>query len=186
MNWKEASRQKWIDPRHIEEKVKELKGQDKTIATKTIATKTIATKTIATLNGSFDLLHAGHLHIIYEASKTADILIVALNTDASIKAYKSQDRPIIPLEYRLEMMAALGFVDYVTWFDETDPRALLTKIAPHVHVNGAEYGENCIEAETVRSLGGKIHIVGLVPGLSTSMIIKKIDSLCASFGPQIK
>lgn len=132
---------------------------------------------IATLNGSFDLMHAGHLQIIYEASQVADILIVALNTDKSIQTYKNPERPIIPLEYRLQIMAALEFVDFVTWFDETDPRILLSKIKPDVHVNGAEYGENCIEAETVKQYGGKIHIVQLVPGLSTSMIIKKILSL---------
>jgi len=60
-------------------------------------------------------MHAGHLQIIYEASLQADVLIVALNSDASIQAYKSPDRPIIPLEYRLQLMAALQFVDYVTW-----------------------------------------------------------------------
>jgi rfaE bifunctional protein nucleotidyltransferase chain/domain len=131
-------------------------------------------KTIATLNGSFDLLHAGHLEMIYQASCQADILFMALNSDNSVKKYKSPTRPIIPLEYRLQMIAALELVDYVTWFDETDPRALLKKIAPHVHVNGAEYGENCIEAECVKERGGRIHIVSLVPGLSTSAIINKI------------
>lgn len=134
-------------------------------------------KTLATLNGSFDLLHAGHLQMIYEASQTADILIVALNTDKSIQAYKSPDRPIIPLAYRLQMMSALEFVDFVTWFDETDPRTFLNTVRPDVHVNGAEYGENCIEAETVRKNGGRVHIVELIPGLSTSQIIKKITSL---------
>lgn len=134
--------------------------------------------TIATLNGSFDLLHAGHLHMIHQASLQADILIVALNSDGSIKAYKSPLRPIIPLESRLSMMAALEFVDFVTWFDETDPRTLLKKIAPHVHVNGAEYGANCIEAEVVKEGGGEIYIVELIPGLSTSAIIEKIKTIC--------
>ena len=134
-------------------------------------------KTIATLNGSFDLLHAGHLQIILAASQQADTLIVALNSDASIKKYKSKDRPIIPLEYRLQMMAALQFVSFVTWFDETDPIRLLEIIKPNVHVNGAEYGENCIEAQTVKKFGGKMHIVELVPGLSTSSILKKIAAL---------
>lgn len=154
---------KWIDPKDIVQKSLELKK---------------AGKTIATLNGSFDLLHAGHLHIIYEASKQADVLIVALNSDHSIKQYKSPSRPIIPLEYRLQMMAALAFVDYVTSFDETTPIDILTKIKPHVHVNGSEYGENCIEAETVKMYGGRVHIVALVPGLSTSTIINKISDIC--------
>ncbi|MCB1108536.1 MAG: adenylyltransferase/cytidyltransferase family protein [Chlamydiia bacterium] len=133
-----------------------------------------ASKTIATLNGSFDLLHAGHLHMIFEASKQADVLIVALNSDASIKQYKSPDRPIIPLKDRMSMMAALGFVTYVTSFDETDPRALLEQIRPDVHVNGSEYGHNCIEAPVVKSAGGRIHIVDLIPGLSTTNILEKI------------
>lgn len=132
---------------------------------------------IATLNGSFDLMHAGHLQIIYEASLVADVLIVALNTDQSIQAYKSTSRPIIPLAYRMQMMCALELVDFVTWFDETDPREILARIKPDVHVNGAEYGENCIEAETVRMHGGRMHLVALVPGLSTSQIINKIASL---------
>ncbi len=135
-------------------------------------------KRIATLNGSFDLLHAGHLEILFEASKQGDLLLVALNSDASIQQYKDINRPIIPLEYRLRMMAALAFVDFVTWFEETDPRALLEKIRPDVHVNGAEYGENCIEAEVVKRHGGRLHIVTLVPGLSTSHIIAKIQVLC--------
>ncbi len=159
----EAVRAKYIDPSELEEKVKKLKDQG---------------KTIATLNGSFDLMHAGHLYIIYQASRQGDILMIGLNTDQSIQAYKSALRPIIPLEYRLQMIAALEMVDFVTWFDEVDPREMLKKIKPHVHVNGAEYGEDCIEMETVRSCGGRIHIVELVPGLSTSQIIKKIQSLC--------
>jgi D-glycero-beta-D-manno-heptose 1-phosphate adenylyltransferase len=134
-------------------------------------------RTVATLNGSFDLLHAGHLHILYEASQQADILVVALNSDASIKGYKGPDRPIIPLRERQKMVAALAFVDYVTSFDEADPRALLEKIRPDVHVNGAEYGEECIEAETVRTHGGRIHVVELIPGLSTSNIV---DRICGS------
>lgn len=159
----DAIRAKYMDPAELEEKVKRLKDQG---------------KTIVTLNGSFDLMHAGHLHVIYQASLQGDILIMGLNTDQSIQTYKSALRPIIPLEYRLQMMAALEMVDFVTWFDETDPRELLKKIQPHVHVNGAEYGENCIEAETVRSWGGKIHIVELVPGFSTSQVIKKIQNIC--------
>ena len=160
----EAMLSKVIQPQQIEHKIESLRALH---------------KTIATLNGSFDLMHAGHLEMIYQASKQADVLILALNTDRSIQEYKSPLRPIIPLEYRLRMMASLEMVDYVTWFDETDPRQILSRIQPDVHVNGAEYGENCIEAEIVRSFGGKIHIVGLVPGLSTSQIINKIVQTCA-------
>jgi rfaE bifunctional protein nucleotidyltransferase chain/domain len=165
--WHVSYRQKLIDPKELAAKVAALKASG---------------KKIATLNGSFDLLHAGHLHMIFEASQVADILIVALNSDSSIKQYKNPLRPIIDLEDRLKMMAALGFVDYVTWFDETDPRALLSIVKPNVHVNGAEYGHNCIEAATVKEHGGTIHIVELVPGLSTSNIIKRIKIICDSSG----
>jgi rfaE bifunctional protein nucleotidyltransferase chain/domain len=156
--WNDAYKKKLVFPEDIEEKVAALRKN----------------RTIATLNGSFDLLHAGHLHILYEASKQADYLIVALNSDASIKQYKSPDRPLIPLKERLQMVAALEFVDFVTWFEETDPCVLLKKIKPDVHVNGAEYGAECIEAKTVTKYEGRIHIVELIPGLSTSQIIEKI------------
>lgn len=161
-SWTSFYQTKVIKPENLESAVQEIRKSG---------------KTIATLNGSFDLLHAGHLHMIYEASKMGDVLIVALNTDRSIQQYKSPTRPIITLEYRIQMMAALETVDYVTWFDETDPCLLLSRIKPDVHVNGAEYGANCIESETVKTHGGKIHIVDLIPGLSTSQILKKIHQL---------
>ena len=135
-------------------------------------------KTIATLNGSFDLLHAGHLEMIYQASLLADVLVVGLNTDRSIQEYKSSKRPIVPLRERMLMMGALEMVDYVISFDELDPRELLKKICPDIHVNGSEYGLNCIEAEVVKEGGGKVHIVPLVPGLSTSQLIHKIVTVC--------
>jgi len=131
-------------------------------------------KTIATLNGSFDLLHAGHLAILKEAALQAHVLIVALNSDTSIQQYKSPHRPIIPLNYRLELIGALEMVGFVTWFDELDPRELIQKIRPDVHVNGAEYGSDCIEATMVKAIGARLHLVKLVPGLSTSEIIRKI------------
>jgi len=161
--WTTYSQRKIITPNALEEKIQELRVQG---------------KSIATLNGSFDLLHAGHMYMIYEASKTADILIVAVNSDASVKAYKSHKRPIIPLEYRLEMLSALGFVDYLTWFDEVDPRQLLEKIKPDVHVNGIEYGEQCIEAEVVKKYG-RLHLVDRIPGLSTSEVIESIKRVIA-------
>lgn len=161
-NWSEDYLTKVIHPLLLKAKIQDIKLEN---------------KTIATLNGSFDLMHAGHLHMIYEASKMADVLIIALNSDSSIKQYKSADRPIIALNDRLQMMAAIAFVDYVTWFDETNPCQVLEILKPDVHVNGQEYGENCIEAETVKANGGRLAIVPLVPGLSTSKIIEKIHNL---------
>jgi rfaE bifunctional protein nucleotidyltransferase chain/domain len=156
---------KTLDPARIEEEVARVRQGG---------------KTLATLNGSFDLLHAGHLEILFQASRQADVLLVLLNTDQSIQQYKSPLRPIIPLTYRLKMMAAMAMVDYVTWFAQTDPRTVLARIRPDVHVNGAEYGENCIEADVVKSGGGRLHIVSLVPSLSTSTIINKIVQTCAT------
>jgi rfaE bifunctional protein nucleotidyltransferase chain/domain len=160
--WSETSKRKIIDPKDLKAKVAEIRKSG---------------KSIGTINGSFDLLHAGHLYILHQASQTADCLIVALNSDSSIKQYKSVDRPIITLPYRLQMMAALEFVDYVTWFDETDPRAILEIIRPDVHSNGAYYGEDCIEAGVVKTHGGRIHLIEHIDGLSTTQIVKKIIAL---------
>ncbi len=165
--FREYCKRKWIFPDKLEEKVAELRAEK---------------KTIATLNGSFDILHAGHLHIIFEASKLADVLIVALNTDESIKKYKSESRPFIPLKYRLELISALEFVDYVTYFSETDPRTILSKIKPDIHVNGAEYGDDCIEKQVVLSCGGKIVLIDRIDGLSTSELITKVIQTCGSSG----
>ena len=159
LTWENQSQKKLLQPNELEKKLNKLKEEK---------------KSIVTLNGSFDLLHAGHLQIIYEASLQADVLIVALNSDSSIKKYKGEKRPIIPLNYRLQLVAALEFVDYVTWFDQTDPCQILSIIKPHVHVNGIEYSEKCIEAEIVKKFGGKIHLVDKVGGLSSSKIIEKI------------
>src|SRR5690349_2455428 len=117
MSWQSHFKKKVIVPEELAQKVASLRQEG---------------KRIATLNGSFDLLHAGHLFMLYEASTVADVLIVALNTDASIQGYKGKERPIITLQQRLEMMAAIEFVDYVTWFNELDPRALLEIIRPDV------------------------------------------------------
>ena len=157
--WEEYYQQKVIAPQQLEKLIAGLRKKH---------------KTIATLNGSFDLFHAGHLEILFEASKAADILIVALNSDSSIKQYKSEKRPIISLQYRLQMIAAIEFINYVTWFSETDPRKILEIIKPDFHINGSEYGSQCIEAKTVKKHGGSLKLVKLIPGLSTSDIINKI------------
>lgn len=160
--WPKHYKKKVIQPKDLEKKAEEIKKKYK----------------LVTINGSFDLLHAGHLYILEEAKAQGDRLLVALNSDSSIQQYKSKDRPIIPLAYRLEMMAALKCVDYVTWFEELNPIKILSLIKPHVHVNGSEYDKNCIEAEIVKQHGGILHIVGLKEGLSTSKIVDKIKAIC--------
>jgi len=168
LSWSDAYQKKVIAQELLAETAKKLRSEG---------------KSLATLNGSFDLLHAGHLQIIFEASQLADILIVALNSDASIRRYKSKSRPIVSLKDRLQMMAALSFVDFVTYFEETDPRGILSQIRPDIHVNGAEYGKSCLEAETVEAHGGRIHIAKFVPGLSTSNLLSSIQQMAKSDAP---
>jgi rfaE bifunctional protein nucleotidyltransferase chain/domain len=163
MSWKAYSQSKLIAPEALSEKITTLRSKG---------------STIATLNGSFDLLHSGHMYMIYEAAKQADILIVAVNTDASVKSYKGDQRPIVPLQYRLEMLSAISFIDYLTWFDESDPRDILALIKPDIHVNGMEYVEKCIEAPTVKMHGGSLHFVDRIPGLATSQLIETIKKTC--------
>ncbi|MBU0907136.1 MAG: adenylyltransferase/cytidyltransferase family protein [Nanoarchaeota archaeon] len=134
-------------------------------------------KTIVTLNGSFDLLHAGHLDILEEAAKQGDIFILGLNSDKSVSSYKGQKRPIIAEEHRARFLANLNYIDYVTLFDEKEPLAFIDSIKPNVHVNGADYGENCIEAPIVKKYGGRIHIVNFKTPISTSKIIDRIRGL---------
>ena len=139
-------------------------------------------KKLVTINGSFDLLHGGHLHILNEARQRGDVLIVGLNSDKSVRFYKGPTRPIVTELRRAEMLLALRMVDYVHIFDEPDPIAFLKELKPDVHVNGSEYGENCIEGETVRRGGGTVHIVNRIPDLSTSGLL---DSVKSSIQPRL-
>lgn len=135
---------------------------------------------IVTLNGSFDILHAGHLYFIREARKQGDVLIVGLNSDASIRGNKGPSRPYIGEEDRAKLLLALRDVDYVHIFDEPAPMAFLELVRPDVHVNGAEYGADCIEAPTVIANGGRIHLVDRLPSLSTSDLVRRIQEQARS------
>ncbi len=128
-------------------------------------------KKIVTLNGSFDLMHFGHRSILKEAKAQGDVFIVALNTDESIRGNKGPARPINSLQARQQMMSTYDEVDFITDFSEPTPVQLLEEIKPAVHVNGSEYGENCVEAPTVKKHGGRIHIFNLVEGFSTSKML---------------
>jgi D-beta-D-heptose 7-phosphate kinase/D-beta-D-heptose 1-phosphate adenosyltransferase len=131
-------------------------------------------KRIVTINGSFDVLHAGHLHILEEARRQGDVLIVGLNSDASVRGYKGPGRPIVPEQQRAQMLLALRVVDYVHIFNESDPIAFLSEVRPDVHVNGAEYGQDCVESGVVKDGGGRLHLVGRVAGLSTTDVVGKL------------
>ena len=133
-------------------------------------------KKIVTTNGSYDVLHIGHIRTLKEAKKQGDVLIVGINSDCSIKKYKSPFRPINKEKNRLEFMAALDCVDYVFLFDETDPRPFLKEVKSDVHCNGEEYGEDCIEAPIIKENNGRIHLMKRY--FSTTELINKIvDSL---------
>ncbi len=133
-------------------------------------------KRIATTNGSFDILHVGHVLSLEIAKKQGDVLIVALNSDKSVKSYKSVDRPIVPQEQRAKMLASLSVVDYVVIFDEDDPRNVLSVIKPDVHVK-AKSGYKGIEKDVVEKNNGKIFLFDPVKGFSTTNIINKIISV---------
>ena len=133
-----------------------------------------AGKTVVTTNGSYDIIHSGHVRSLEESKLQGDILIVGINSDKSVRQYKSKDRPIISEKDRAIMVAGLGCVDYVFLFDETTPMAFLEKIKPDIHANGADYGVNCIERPTVEKYGGKLYILKKYSDISTSKIINKI------------
>ena len=132
-------------------------------------------KKIVTCNGCFDILHVGHIKFLEEAKAQGDILIVGLNSDSSVKQNKGPERPINNENDRATVLAALEMVNYITIFNEKTPIELLEVIKPNIHINGEEYGENCIEAETVRKYNGKIHLIKLKKGFSTTDIINKIN-----------
>lgn len=134
-------------------------------------------KIIVTINGCFDMLQLGHIKILYEAKKQGDILLVGLNSDASVKRLKGNDRPINNQSTRCEVMAALQMVDYVFVFEEDDPRAFLNILRPQVHVNDASYGVNCIESEVLKLYGGKLHLVEKFNVPSTTQTIEKIKQV---------
>ncbi|MFH1590429.1 MAG: adenylyltransferase/cytidyltransferase family protein [archaeon] len=134
-------------------------------------------KRIVTANGSFDLMHAGHLAFLEEAARQGDVLVVGLNSDASIRSYKRgrhPPRPIIAEEFRAAMIAGLSCVDFVTIFDETVPLHFLEKVHPDVFCNGEEYGTDCIEAPLLKEMGAHLHLIPKYAGLSTSNILRKI------------
>ena len=126
-------------------------------------------------NGCFDLLHLGHLHLLREAKKLGDLLVVALNSDQSVRAIKGPDRPILAEAARAELIAALEMVDYVTLFDEADPRNVVKELRPHVLVKGADWaGGNVVGKELVEKEGGQVALVPYLEGYSTTEIIERI------------
>lgn len=131
--------------------------------------------TVVFTNGCFDLLHGGHIRLFQEAKKRGDVLIVALNTDASIRKLKGPSRPVFPLRERLEVLAAMADIDYLTWFSEETPRRTIAALLPDVLVKGGDWapGEVVGKAEVERA-GGRVVIVPYLKGRSSTSIIRRI------------
>ena len=132
-------------------------------------------KRIVFSNGCFDLLHAGHLALLSHAAKLGDVLVLAINSDASVRRLKGPERPLVPQAERAALLAALTFVDAVTIFDEDTPLAVLEAVKPHVLVKGGDYQPSeVVGRELVEAAGGRIVIVPLTPDKSTSSLVARI------------
>jgi rfaE bifunctional protein nucleotidyltransferase chain/domain len=159
---------------HIQQKILNPQQLRQTICRWRMFGKT----TIAFTNGCFDILHAGHIHSLSQAASFADVLIVGLNSDASTKKLKGDHRPINNEQNRALILASLVMVDAVVLFDEDTPYQLITSILPDILVKGGDYTiETIVGAKEVIANGGKIEIIPLVEGLSTTSILKKIETL---------
>ena len=130
---------------------------------------------VVTTNGCFDVLHLGHLRYLQAARQLGDLLVVAVNSDTSVRQLKGKNRPLVPEAERAEMLAGLECVNYVIVFPELTPINLLSELKPNIHVKGGDYKlEQLVEREVVEANGGKV-IVGLnVPGKSTTNLIEVI------------
>jgi len=134
-------------------------------------------KTIVTTNGCFDILHVGHVRYLEETKKFGDVLIVALNSDKSVRRLKGEGRPINNENDRAEVLNALKSVDYVVLFDEDSPADLLAEIKPDVHTKGADYTvETLPEAKIILENGGRLEFISFVEGKSTTSTIAKINA----------
>jgi rfaE bifunctional protein nucleotidyltransferase chain/domain len=132
-------------------------------------------KRIVFTNGCFDILHIGHARYLYRAREMGDFLIVAVNSDRSVKSIKGPERPIINENERAEMLAALGCVDLTLIFDEDTPYEVIKKLVPDVLVKGGDWKEKeIVGSDIVRKAGGKVESITFIEGSSTTNIINKI------------
>lgn len=132
-------------------------------------------KKIVFTNGCFDLIHTGHARFLAKARSYGDVLLVAVNSDSSVRKIKGEKRPINSEEDRMETLAALQSVDYVTIFDELDPHRLISELQPDVLVKGGDWPvEKIIGRDIVEARGGRVISAGYIEGASTTAIIEKI------------
>ena len=132
-------------------------------------------------NGCFDLMHIGHTRYLQAAKVLGDLLVVGVNSDKSVRSLdKAPDRPIVPEAQRAEVVAALGCVDFVVVFSESDPKALITAVQPDVLVKGGDWSlDRIIGRDVVEARGGLVRTIPLVPGFSTTALIHRIRSASA-------
>lgn len=138
-------------------------------------------KKIVTTNGCFDILHVGHVTYLEQARQQGDLLIVGVNSDASVRENKDSGRPINGEKARAAMLAGLEAVNYVFIFNEKDPRRFLGRIKPDVHIKGGDYQGRILEQDIVEQHGGRVKLLRFVPGFSTTSMIEKIVRV---YGPQ--
>lgn len=138
-------------------------------------------KRVVFTNGCFDLMHIGHTRYLQAAKALGDVLVVGVNSDASVRTLnKAPDRPVVPEAQRAEVLAALGCVDFVVIFDEPDPLQLITAVQPDVLVKGGDWTiDRIIGREIVEARGGMVKTIPLVPGLSTTALLQRIRSTVA-------
>jgi rfaE bifunctional protein nucleotidyltransferase chain/domain len=140
-----------------------------------LATEREAGKTIAFANGCFDVLHVGHIRYLQDAAKVADVLVVGVNSDGSVRELKGEGRPVMPAGERAELISAIRGVGYVTIFDEKSPARLLQTLKPDFQAKGTDYTADSVpEAEIVKAYGGKVVITGDPKDHSTTAVLDKM------------
>lgn len=138
-------------------------------------------KKVVFTNGCFDLLHSGHIHLFREARKKGDVFIVAVNDDYSIRKIKGASRPIFPLKERVEILAAIEDIDYLTSFSEEIPQKIIARLQPDVLVKGGDWKpEEVVGKREVEDAGGKVEIIPYLEGRSSSDIVKRIVNAAKS------
>ena len=133
-----------------------------------------ASKTVVFTNGCYDILHPGHVRLLEKSRSLGDLLILALNTDASVARLKGPSRPLISQDERAAMALALESVDAVTFFDEDTPRELIAEVLPDILIKGADWAHFIAGREEVEAAGGKVIALALEPGFSTTNIIEEL------------
>jgi D-beta-D-heptose 7-phosphate kinase/D-beta-D-heptose 1-phosphate adenosyltransferase len=132
-------------------------------------------KAVVFTNGCFDIIHVGHVRLLQEAKTFGDVLIVALNSDASVRTLKGAGRPFVSEEQRAEVVAALEMVDYVVIFNELDPLRIITELTPQVLVKGGDWTiDTIIGRDVVEQAGGKVIPLRFIDGVSSTTIIQRI------------